>query len=98
MWRTSCCVPEVWYHKGHFQRLNEIPPMDKARTRQDGWDKTTKGKNRSRSHANRGEDSRSEERRKEKREGAGEAVKVQSYTKIFINVHCIVSCEVMLLC
>lgn len=58
VWRMSCCVPEVWYRKGCFQRLNGIPPMKEATTRQDKKENRTKGKKGSRSHANRGEDSR----------------------------------------
>lgn len=48
----------------YFQRLNPTDEGSQDETRRKG------GKNRSRSHANRGEDSRLRERREEKRDGA----------------------------
>lgn len=79
MWRTTCCLPKLCYHKVCFQRLNPTDGGSEDETRWKG------GKKGSRSHANRGEDSRSKERREEKeeREGAGEAVKVQNDTSSF---------------
>lgn len=89
VWRTTCCLPERCYRKACFQRLNPTDEGSEDKTRRD---RRKEGKNGSRRHANRGEDSRSKERqrREEKREGAGEAVKVQSETSSFNSTwHCI---------